>query len=62
MPVSNNRHDANAVEVRINGLHVGHLNRASAKTYRKTVGAVPMEVDALIVGKEGNYGVKLDIA
>lgn len=66
IPVSNNPHDANAVEIHIDNLHVGHLDRESAKIYRGAMDENVMAADALIVGKwtpdGGNFGVKLDIA
>lgn len=61
MPVSNNGADPNAVEVRIDGKHVGYLDRGAAKVYRKTIGNSPISIDALILGKEGKFGVKLDL-
>jgi hypothetical protein len=66
VPVSNNVHDKNAVEIHIDGKHVGHLDRESAKIYREAAGSTVISADALIVGKwtpeGGNFGVKLDIA
>ncbi len=61
VPVSYNRHDANAVEIRISGKHVGHLSRDNAKAYRAKHGNVSMTINALIVGKDDTFGVKLDI-
>lgn len=37
VPETNNRYDANAVAVRINGVHVGYLSKADAKRYRQVL-------------------------
>jgi hypothetical protein len=65
VPVSDNPHDKNAVEVRIEDQHIGFLSRDWAKHYRNTMKENRLLVNALIVGKwtpeGGNFGVKLDI-
>ncbi len=68
-----NKHDAKAVAVLVNGRKVGHLSREDARSYRRRLGAKKLSgecatCDAFIVGggtrRNGEklmYGVKLDI-
>lgn len=67
-----NKHDANAVQVRIKGAVVGYLPRDEAKKYREELTQVDISmpsavVRAKIVGgwldeeSEGNFGVKLSL-
>ena len=68
----NNSHDANAVEVRVEGATVGYLPREDANRYRVEIGQLdptspPASVRAKITGgwsnedSEGDFGVKLNL-
>jgi hypothetical protein len=71
VPEPGNKHDRNAVMVRIDGLHVGYLSRdvaAAISHILKKHRYHSAQAEALIVGgwrtkrgQEGHYGVKLDI-
>lgn len=70
---NNNPHDAKAVCVRIDGLRVGYLSRAFARSYREQLLKANAPnghywCDALIVGgwnrggdDRGHFGVRLDL-
>ena len=65
VPERNNKHDKNAVRIEINGLPVGHLGRADAKTYRARNGgekAKSIQCKARIMSSGTDYGVYLDIS
>jgi len=61
-----NQYDKNAVRVDVNGMTVGYLDRASAKTYIRKYGDVTTISSAVVVGgwkrgrkDSGSYGVRL---
>jgi hypothetical protein len=56
-PEPTNPHDANAVRVVIDGGTVGYLPRASAKRYGKRYGGSGNSCNAVIVSRDGGYGV-----
>lgn len=63
-----NRHDANAVMVRIQEVTVGYLSREHAAEYRRRLGAIRSGCSAKITGgfekddgTTANYGVKLNL-
>lgn len=73
VPDSKNPHDDKAVRVEVEGLKVGHLSRADARSFRRRLGAKklgqqPTCCQAMITGghrlKDGgraHYGLMLDI-
>jgi hypothetical protein len=72
-PEPSNPHDINAVAVMIHGLKVGYLAREDAMAWNRALANTgrpdaPTLVDAVIVGgwqrpdgREGSFGVKLDL-
>lgn len=73
VPQDDNPHDNKAVAVYLRGLHVGHLSRDDARSFRRRLGQMKLTgqvtaCDALIVGgwvdrigKRMHYGVQLDL-
>lgn len=67
-PEPENPYDPNAVAVYIDGLKVGHLDRANARAMTTKNPGMTFAARAMIVGgwlrrngSEGHYGVRLDI-
>jgi hypothetical protein len=64
LPEDDNKHDANAVLVMIEGMHVAYLGRDTAEEYRTIFGSVTISCDALIKGSwkdKPMFGVFLDV-
>jgi hypothetical protein len=60
-PEPSNQHDADAVRVVIDGGTVCYLPRASAKRYGKRYGARGRSCNAVVVSRDGGYGVWMDL-
>ena len=55
-----NPHDPNTVKVMVRSSHVGYIPGAETGWYLKRLGADGAKVPGIILGREGNFGVRLN--